>query len=55
MDTISTGGYKPSEGDTIVRPCDTEFDLYEMVDFSNFTRSKDVVCGKNPDCSRYFS
>ncbi|KAH9520918.1 Voltage-dependent calcium channel subunit alpha-2/delta-4 [Dermatophagoides farinae] len=42
------------DNQTIARPCDKEFDLYEMINFSTDGQSKDIVCGENPKCSRNF-
>lgn len=37
---------------TTAEPCDKEFDLFEMMDFSNVTRTQEVPCGQSPGCSR---
>ncbi|XP_027206254.2 voltage-dependent calcium channel subunit alpha-2/delta-3-like isoform X2 [Dermatophagoides pteronyssinus] len=42
------------DNQTIARPCDKEFDLYEMINFSLDGKSKDIVCGQNPKCSRNY-
>lgn len=38
---------------TTAEPCDKEFDLFEMMDFSNVTRTQEVACGQSPGCSRW--
>lgn len=42
------------DNQTIARPCDKEFDLYEMINFSLDGKSKDIACGQSPKCSRNF-
>ncbi len=37
---------------TTAQPCDKEFDLFEMMDFSNVTRVREVGCGQSPGCGR---
>ena len=39
-------------GRTTARPCDKEFDLFEMMDFGNITRTQEIACGRNTACTK---
>lgn len=41
-----------SDNQTLVRPCDKEFDLYEMINFSLETKTRNIMCSQSPKCLR---
>lgn len=47
-------GYEPfyNANRTRARACDKQFDLFEMMDFSNLTRTQEITCGQNAGCTR---